>query len=85
MEMSTASEPTLAALTDRVAALERVCAEIYQFAGAVGAPVRVLDLLHAAAQGEPLPDASILPIAAEECDAVAELQTRLDRVRQAVA
>jgi hypothetical protein len=83
--MSTTSDRTLDALTDRVAALERVCAEVYQFAGTVGAPLRVLDLLAAAAHGEPLPQASILPIAAEECDAVAELQTRLERVRQAVA
>lgn len=74
----------LKALQDRVAALETVCAEAYQFAGTVGAPERVLDNLAAAAAGKPLPHASFLPIAAEECDEVAELLERLRRVKDAV-
>ena len=64
--------------------LRRVCAEAYQLAGAVGAPVRVLDILAAAAEGRPLPCESFLPVAAEECDEVADLQRRLDQVRSAV-
>jgi hypothetical protein len=76
---------SLDSLTARVAALELLCAELYQFAGEVGAPVRVLDALIAAAEGDPIPEATILPLRAEECTAVAELQARLDRVRQAVA
>lgn len=74
----------LARLRGRLGDLERVCAEAYQFAGAVGAPVRVLDTLQAAAQGRPIPRASFLPVAAEECDAVAQRQAALERVREAV-
>jgi len=74
----------LARLRGRLDDLERVCAEAYQFAGAVGAPVRVLDTLQAAAQGRPIPRASFLPVAAEECDAVAQRQAALERVREAV-
>lgn len=51
-----------------IAQLRCVLAEMYQFAGAVGAPVRVLDNLLAAVQGKPLPHATILPIHAGECD-----------------
>ena len=64
--------------------LRRVCAEAYQLAGTVGAPERVLDTLAAAAAGRPLPHESFLPVAAEECDEVAELRRRLDQVRSAV-
>jgi hypothetical protein len=59
-------------LRQRVAELEGVCAEAYQLAGAVGAPERVLDQLHAAAEGKALPHATMLPIAAEDCAEVAE-------------
>jgi hypothetical protein len=38
-------------------------------AGVVGAPVRVLDNLAAAAAGDPLPRKSFLPISADECKA----------------
>jgi hypothetical protein len=58
---------------DLIAEIERlraVCAEAYQFAGAVGAPERVLDNLAAAADGQPLPHASVLPVSAEECEPV---------------
>ena len=74
----------LAALQRRLDDLARVCAEAYQFAGTVGAPERVLDNLAAAAAGQPIPHESILPVTAEECDAVSELRTKLDHVRQAI-
>ena len=73
------------ALQARIALLEQVCAEAYQFAGTVGAPVRVLDNLAAAVDGRSLPHDSFLPIAAEECDEVAERQRALERVREAVS
>jgi hypothetical protein len=72
-------------LQQRIDALEHLCGEAYQFAGAVGAPVRVLDALAAAANGDPLPAGSLLPVGAEECDAIADLRLRLERVRAAVA
>jgi hypothetical protein len=69
----------------RVAELEGVCAEAYQLAGAVGAPERVLDQLHAAAEGKALPHASILPIAAEDCAEVAEVRALLGQVSDLLA
>jgi hypothetical protein len=74
----------LAALQRRVADLEQVCAEAYQFAGTVGAPERVLDNLSAGAEGLPIPHESILPVTAEECDAIIELRAKLDQVRQVI-
>jgi hypothetical protein len=41
--------------------LRQLCAEVYQVAGALGAAVPVLDALWAAAQGRPVPPASLLP------------------------
>lgn len=43
--------------------LRAVCAEAYQLAGALNAPVEALDNLSAAANGEPLPHATFLPVA----------------------
>lgn len=43
--------------------LRAVCAEAYQLAGALGAPVEALDNLSAAANGDPLPHATFLPVA----------------------
>lgn len=63
----------LAGLRARVELLESVVAEAYQFAGAVGAPVRVLDNLDAAVAGRPLPYDTFLPVRAEECHEVANL------------
>jgi hypothetical protein len=77
--------PEVDALRDRVQALEELCAEVYQFAGEVGAPVRFLDALWAAAQGEPLPRDERLPVRAEECTEVAALQRQLDDIRRIVA
>lgn len=82
---ATTRAATRAALARRVALLERVCGEAYQVAGAVGAPVRVLDQLRAASEGEPLPHATILPVTAEECDEVAAGQAVLRQVRAVVA
>lgn len=41
--------------------LRLVCAEVYQIAGELGADAPVLDNLWAAAEGNPLPHASLLP------------------------
>jgi hypothetical protein len=41
--------------------LRDLCAQVYQVAGALGADDRVLDNLWAAADGKPLPHASLLP------------------------
>ena len=68
----------VAQLRARVEALEDVCAEAYQFAGEVGAPARVLDRLWAAAQGDAIPVASMLPVTADELRGVLRLP-RLDR------
>jgi hypothetical protein len=54
-------------LKARIAALEQVCADMYQVAGAIGAPVRILDQLHAAASGKRLPHESVLPFDDAEC------------------
>jgi hypothetical protein len=62
------SERDRAALLEEIERLRSVCAEAYQFAGEVGAPVRVLDNLWAAAQGEPLPHETVLPVSVDECD-----------------
>ena len=72
-------------LRRRLAALEGVCAEAYQVAGAVGAPERVLDQLHAASEGKPLPYATVLPIAAADCAEVAEVHAILRRVSELLA
>lgn len=54
-------------LKARVDALEQLAAEVYQVVGAIGAPVRVLDQLAAAADGKPLPHDTVLPFDASEC------------------
>jgi hypothetical protein len=68
-------------LRARLAALETVCAEAYQAAGAAGAPARVLDNLWAAAQGEPIPHATVLPILVEEFEEVASREAKLREAR----
>jgi hypothetical protein len=76
------NEPeTLDALRRRIEDLERVCAEAYQLAGVVGAPVCVLDNLAAAADGLPIPHASFLPITADDCEAVRERPVNLRDAR----
>jgi hypothetical protein len=49
-------------MSEHEKALRRVCAEMYQVAGALVAPVRVLDQLAAAAAGRPLPYETVLPV-----------------------
>jgi len=72
-------------LRARVADLEALCAAAYQFAGAVGAPEVWLDALWAASQGEASSTERLLPVLAEECDAVADLHKQLEDVRRIVA
>ncbi|MDH5527173.1 MAG: hypothetical protein OEY97_07695 [Nitrospirota bacterium] len=55
--------------------LRTVCSEAYQMAGALDAPVPVLDNLSAAANGRPLPHETFLPV--ETPDLLAEI----DRLR----
>ena len=50
----------LKVLEPRVVELEALCGELYQVAGALGAPAVVLDALHAAASGDPLPRVSLI-------------------------
>ena len=56
-------------LRARVGALEGLCADAYQLAGTVGAPVRFLNALAAAAAGKRLPKVELLPVLETECDA----------------
>ena len=51
-----------------VVSLQQVCGEAYQLAGAVGAPVKALDNLAAAACGKPMPHTTFLPVSAVDCD-----------------
>lgn len=55
-------------LEERIRALQSVCAEAYQLAGAVGAPEKALDNLAAAANGRPIPHTTFLPVSAADCD-----------------
>ncbi len=75
--------------TDRRAAritnLEALCAAAYQLAGAVGAPEVWLDVLWAAAEGRAFSVDGLLPVVADDCDAVAELRAQLEGVRRIVA
>ena len=75
----------IARLRARVADLETLSAAAYQFAGAVGAPEAWLDTLWAAAQGEAFSVDRLLPVAAEDCGAVADLRRKLEDVRRIVA
>lgn len=68
MAVMEAKDVRIKDLEERVAVLQQVCAEAYQLAGTVGAPEAALDNLAAAAAGIPIPHASFLPIAVEDCD-----------------
>ena len=65
---------TRAQLEQRIADLQHVCAEAYQLAGAVGAPEKALDNLAAAANGDPIPHATFLPVSATDCDELADAE-----------
>ena len=58
---------SLEQLESRITALEELCAEMYQVAGAIGAPLRILDQLASAAAGKRLPLESVLPFDGSEC------------------
>lgn len=74
----------VATLRAGVEALESLCGEIYQVAGTVGAPVRVLDKLWAAAQGEAIPAASVLPLVETDFEEVAARQAIIDAIVKAI-
>jgi hypothetical protein len=81
----TVASSELEVLRRRVEQLEGLCAEAYQLAGEVGAPVAVLDRLWAGAQGEPIPGRSFAGMRASECETIAELQAQLEQVRTIVS
>lgn len=62
-------------LEERIGVLQKVCAEAYQLAGAIGAPEKALDNLAAAAAGRPIPHATFLPVSAADCDEFGEAET----------
>lgn len=67
-----------AAQREEIQRLRRVCAEAYQLAGAVGAPVKALENLAYAAQGAPdLPHATFLPILDTDCSEIQRLRKAL--------
>jgi hypothetical protein len=78
-------EQGIATLRARIEQLEDLCGAMYQFAGEVGAPLRFLDALAAAAQGKPVGTSALLPVYARECEEIIALQRQLDAVRQIVA
>ena len=75
----------VAALRERIAQLENVCGEAYQFAGEVGAPARVLDRFFAAANGDAIPlNTGLPPGVADECSEVASARMALAQVLDVV-
>lgn len=61
-------------LRARVAELEALCGELYQVAGALDAPIVVLDALHAAAGGDPLSGVSLIGL---------DIANEIDRAKRA--
>jgi anion-transporting ArsA/GET3 family ATPase len=57
---------TLSQAADRLAELQKVCAEAYQFAAVYAPEHEILDNLAAAANGDPVPHESVLPIETPE-------------------
>jgi hypothetical protein len=72
-------------LRARIENLEEVCAEAHQFAGALGAPVRLLDAFFDAANGKMVHVDALVPVHADECDEVLTLQRQLEEIRRIVA
>lgn len=60
----------------RIDQLEQFAAEMYQVAGAVGAPLRILDQLAAAASGKPLPHETVLPFYQHELKPLAPVKRK---------
>jgi len=77
-------EQELARLLARIHNLEEVCAEAYQLAGAVGAPVRILDMLWAAADGKMVNVEGIRPVLADECEEIQTLRRQLEEVQHII-
>ena len=82
MEGMTAMASELETLRARVVALEDVCGAAYQLAGTVGAPIRFLDALAAAAGGKRIPKVDLLPVSELECDQVREREDLITRARE---
>jgi hypothetical protein len=79
--MATTATSELDKARERIAALEALCAEMYQLAGTVGAPVAILEALWAAAAGKPIP--ADLPVVLDtDCIAVRERETLIVQMRQ---
>ncbi len=66
-------------LERRISVLEQVCAEAYQLAGTVGAPVKALDNLAAAAAGKPIPHETFLPVPTADGDDFVPPDTPADK------
>ena len=63
---------------------QMTCASAYQLAGAVDAPLRFLDALASAANGEPVSEEAaldLLPVTVEECAAVPQADKGGDDVQ----
>lgn len=66
------------AIQNELTSLRSVCGQVYELAGCVGAPERVLNVLGAAADGKPLPNGGdFLPVTKDACSAVQSLRDRL--------
>ena len=91
---ATAPQATLTKIAESNAELraqidryQAICASAYQLAGAVDAPLRFLDALASAANGEPVSEESaldLLPVTVEECAVVPKGATLTDEQRGAV-
>jgi hypothetical protein len=69
-------------LSERIAKYQAVCAAAYQFVGAVDGPVRFLDALSNAANGEPASvDASLALLPAEPSERIAGMEKDAERYR----
>lgn len=75
----------LAKVRARVELLEDVVGAMYQFAGELGAPVRMLDALWAVAQGNAVDLKNLTAVYADDCAVVQTLRSQLDEVRRIVA
>jgi hypothetical protein len=75
----------VARLRARVELLEEVVGALYQFAGEVGAPVRMLDTLWAVAQGNAADLEDLTSVYANDCREVQTPRRQLEEVRRIVA
>jgi hypothetical protein len=79
------TENEVAKLRARVELLEDVVGAMYQFAGEVGAPVRMLDALWAVAEGKAVDLEHLTAVCASECSEVQALRSQLEEIRRIVA